>query len=925
MKKIYLSFLLILNIYTIQAQIVNIPDANFKNALLNNYPVIDTNGDGEIQFSEVQYITFLDVSWNSINDMTGIGAFTNLQSLVITSNPISNIDLSSNLSLTSFNANNCQLTSLDLSNNQNIQTLYVSDNQISNLNVNGLLYLYDLYANNNQINNLNLSSNVGLEMIEVSENQLTALDLSTNVNLDTVIANNNQLTNININGATNLYYLSINNNQFTNFNIAYFTPLLELDISDNQINLIDISGAVNLLNLNVNNNSISIIDLTSLSDLTSLRVEDNQLTSLDVNSNSDLYYLYGKNNQITNVNLNLAYTLNWVDLNNNQITDINLSGNSNLNRLLLSNNQITSLDLSTVPSLQELDISYNHLTSLSGFELVPNLGYLDCSHNQLTSLDFSGLQPNFPNTSFGDLTFDFNDNLEYINFKNGNNDDFGLYTFHDNLWNLNNLQAVCLDDVNSTFAYYVQVDSPQDIVITEYCSFTPGGDFYEVQGQVSIDLDNNGCDVGDEIYPNLNIQIDNGSEVDSFYSSDSGIYYMPIQSGNYTITPQLENPVYFSVNPISNIVNFPSDVSPSSQDYCITPNGNYNDLEVVIVPLEAARPGFDTDYKIVFKNKGTTTLSGILNLTYDDNHMDLVTVNPIADSQSTGVLSFNYNLLLPFETREITFTMNLNTPTDVSYPLLGDDVLNFLATITPVDSDETPLDNTFALDQIVVNSYDPNDKTCLEGETIDISRVGEFIHYLIRFENTGTANAVNIVVKDVIDASKYDISSLVPLDASHNFYTRIRNGNEVEFIFENIQLPYDDANNDGHVLFKIKTESSLVVGDTFTNQAEIYFDFNAPIITNNEITTVVEDNLSVQSYDLINKIKVFPNPTDNNIFIEAIEGVEIYTIEVIDISGKELLRLKNVNNCNLLGLTSGIYFLKIQTNKGKVNKKIIKK
>ena len=70
---------------------------------------------------------------------------------------------------------------------------------------------------------------------------------------------------------------------------------------------------------------------------------------------------------------------------------------------------------------------------------------------------------------------------------------------------------------------------------------------------------------------------------------------------------------------------------------------------------------------------------------------------------------------------------------------------------------------------------------------------------------------------------------------------------------------------------------------------------------------------------------MFPNPTNNNIFIEAIKGVEIYTIEVIDISGKELLRLKNLNNCNLLGLTSGIYFLKIQTNKGEVNKKIIKK
>ncbi|MFC7443644.1 DUF7619 domain-containing protein [Mesoflavibacter profundi] len=877
MKKIYLSFLLILNIYTIQAQIVNIPDANFKNALLNNYPVIDTNGDGEIQTYEAEVINYLNVENKNISDLSGIEAFINLTNLQVRSNNLVNLDVS----------NNMQLFNLDC-----------SYNQITNLTLGNNLNLKKIFCNNNMLSSIDLTSVINLEELTIYANSLTSLNVSNNSNLKDLTAYGNSLNSINLNGASAIEYLSV---------------------SDNQLSSLDLSSNVNLIEMNCNFNLLTAINFGNLSQLTYLNVSNNLLQNLNINNLIVLEDLYATNNQLNFLDVSGNNFLDRLFLNYNSFSDINsiINNTNSITLLNVSDNQIVSLDVTGNSSITKLYLNNNLLNDFTSNNTVE---WLELKNNQFVSLDLSE-----NNESLSRIVLSDNSNLSYINLKNSFNNNFFYIDSYNTYQNLSNLEAVCLDDINSSLAGWIQQQNSQSIIFTEYCSFTPGGDYYEVQGQVSIDLDNNGCDVGDEIYPNLNIQIDNGSEVDSFYSSDSGIYYMPIQSGNYTITPQLENPVYFSVNPISNIVNFPSDVSPSSQDYCITPNGNYNDLEVVIVPLEAARPGFDTDYKIVFKNKGTTTLSGILNLTYDDNHMDLVTVNPIADSQSTGVLSFNYNLLLPFETREITFTMNLNTPTDVSYPLLGDDVLNFLATITPVDSDETPLDNTFALDQIVVNSYDPNDKTCLEGETIDISRVGEFIHYLIRFENTGTANAVNIVVKDVIDASKYDISSLVPLDASHNFYTRIRNGNEVEFIFENIQLPYDDANNDGHVLFKIKTESSLVVGDTFTNQAEIYFDFNAPIVTNNEITTVVEDNLSVQSYDLINKVKVFPNPTNNNIFIEAIKGVEIYTIEVIDISGKELLRLKNVNNCNLLGLTSGIYFLKIQTNKGEVNKKIIKK
>jgi hypothetical protein len=57
------------------AQVVNIPDANFKAALLSNRS-INTNGDNEIQVDEAQnYYGNINVSGKNIADLTGVEAF----------------------------------------------------------------------------------------------------------------------------------------------------------------------------------------------------------------------------------------------------------------------------------------------------------------------------------------------------------------------------------------------------------------------------------------------------------------------------------------------------------------------------------------------------------------------------------------------------------------------------------------------------------------------------------------------------------------------------------------------------------------------------------------------------------------------------------------------------------------------------------
>lgn len=251
------------------------------------------------------------------------------------------------------------------------------------------------------------------------------------------------------------------------------------------------------------------------------------------------------------------------------------------------------------------------------------------------------------------------------------------------------------------------------------------------------------------------------------------------------------------------------------------------------------------------------------------------------------------------------------------------DILSYSAVFNGLNADETPIDNTFSLSQTVVNSYDPNDKTCLEGSTINPSMIGEYAHYKIRFENTGTFPAQNIVVKDMIDTAKFDISTLQMTDASHNCVTRISDSNKVEFIFENINLPFDDATNDGYVVFKIKTKNTLVVGNTISNSANIYFDYNFPIVTNTATSTfqvLQNDSFLFDTY-----FSIYPNPAQEVLNLKTKEDMTIYSVSIYSILGQQIQTITNPEkSIDVSDLQSGNYLIKIVTDKGISNTKFIK-
>jgi hypothetical protein len=221
-----------------------------------------------------------------------------------------------------------------------------------------------------------------------------------------------------------------------------------------------------------------------------------------------------------------------------------------------------------------------------------------------------------------------------------------------------------------------------------------------------------------------------------------------------------------------------------------------------------------------------------------------------------------------------------------------------------------------------VGAYDPNDITCIEGDVVSPDLIGEELHYVIQFENTGNFYAENVVVVMDIDETNYDVSSLKVLESSHDMRAQVR-GNKAEFIFDNIYL---DSGGHGNILLVMNSKNSLTTGDFVKSKANIYFDYNYPITTN-EAKTLFEA-LSVVNPVLDNIISIYPNPVKDIVNITIKNNSTIQTIELYDIQGR-LLQTQLVNNIsselNLSSRANGMYFIKINTDKGSKVEKLVKK
>jgi hypothetical protein len=268
--------------------------------------------------------------------------------------------------------------------------------------------------------------------------------------------------------------------------------------------------------------------------------------------------------------------------------------------------------------------------------------------------------------------------------------------------------------------------------------------------------------------------------------------------------------------------------------------------------------------------------------------------------------------MLPFQTGSIIITVNV----DLGLPI--GTLINSRAHIEPYLTDANPTCNNSNWEVYTTGSFDPNDILVNE-DTLTPTQLSTspWLEYIIRFQNTGNDTAFTVKILNPIDTNKLDISSIEFVNASHpvniNWINYQRN---MEFKFDNILLPDSTTNeplSHGFVRYRIQPKTTLNAGDSITNFAAIYFDFNEPVITNTAKTIIVLPTGLATTNPSPGKLLVFPNPAENSI---SISGIQLENgkaqLRLMDIYGKLILEKtisETTANLETDQLANGVYLI----------------
>ncbi len=486
------------------------------------------------------------------------------------------------------------------------------------------------------------------------------------------------------------------------------------------------------------------------------------------------------------------------------------------------------------------------------------------------------------------------------------------------------------EDINAgmvTNSILVQGTLNGSTVQNDYASTTALSLSDGIKLNVFLDSNNNGIQDGTEqniTVGDFNYQINNGS-IHNVTSSNGMLYlYESNPSNNYNVGFTL-NSLFssnYSVTPSSYTnLTVASGTGVSTYNFAVTALP-FNDISAFIIPLGQPRPGFTHIQIIYVSNNGNQPIpSGTLTFTHDP----VVTISSISVSGTTPIsngFTYDFGTILPNQIISIYVYMTVPTIPSVS---LGQ-ILSNSATVTAPANDFYLANNSYEINQVIVGSYDPNDKQESHGGRIEFDEFStdDYLTYIIRFENTGTAEAINVRVEDVLD-SQLDETTIRMVAASHD-YVLDRVGTHLTWKFDGINLPPsvpDTQIGHGFITFQIKPKAGFAIGDIIPNTAEIYFDFNPAIVTNTTTTEFVE-TLSNSNFAFTN-LNFFPNPVKNSLTIS--NALIIDSVEITSVLGQKIITLK-VNNLqtdiDFSGISNGIYFVKVTSEGQEKTIKIVK-
>lgn len=436
-----------------------------------------------------------------------------------------------------------------------------------------------------------------------------------------------------------------------------------------------------------------------------------------------------------------------------------------------------------------------------------------------------------------------------------------------------------------------------------------GPDCGSVSGTVYIDNDQD-C-VQDPSEPGVPFQILEILPGQNFAITGSdGQYVFDLQDGGYTLGQTdptliqlcpLAAPVPFTVAANQAVINF-ADSSTIPMDVSV---------QLSQTPM---RPGFNGTLWGYARNN-SAQLTGALTMTLNmDAALMYVDAIPAPTSTTGNTLVWELPALTAYQQRSFAVTVQVPVATPLGTALAS----TLLVTNTLPEANTA--NNSGTINTIVTGAYDPNVKEARTSTGYSDSQYfidqDDHIDYTIHFQNTGTDTAFTVVVTDTL-ATELDMASFEQGIASHPFKVAFKSGRVVEWTFNNILLPDSNVNegaSHGLVSFRIKPKLPLLPGTAISNSANIYFDFNEPVITEPSVL-VAEFSTGVAGTADAERIHLMPNPTDDILYVQLPEGVD-RTCSVWSTDGRRVavpfVRTGSTFRLDVHALAPGVYVLRME-------------
>lgn len=383
MNKLIKTVLLFFIVFSSKAQIVNIPDANFKSYLVGN-TLINTNNNSEIEITEANsFAGALYCSNYSISDLTGIEYFTSLVELQCQHNQIDSLDLTNNIFLEKLscgsnqmdflNISNCDslffldcgvnnLVTLDLTNNINLRDLVCYNNDINSLDLSNCSELLDIYCSGNNLQTLDVSNCDSLGFLSCNQNQITTLEVGNKPNLEYLYCRVNNIAKLDVSGVENLKRLWCHYNNIDSLSLENNDKLESLICESNNLTYLNTGASIYMTHLNCEDNNLQFLDISNNNMLEEVYIGYNKLTSIDISNNSAIIDFACYNNHLYSLDFSSSLALEFLECQNNYLSNLFLKNDSNIN--IVSLNAIGNPDLECI----EVDDSLYSATNWSNID-----------------------------------------------------------------------------------------------------------------------------------------------------------------------------------------------------------------------------------------------------------------------------------------------------------------------------------------------------------------------------------------------------------------------------------------------------------------------------------------------------------------------------------------------------------------------------